>query len=139
MKILHLASAVLVAVLMAGCDSGDRVFDSECTAWSEASVTRRKEFAEAMVAAMRDFDDLYGSRIIIEVIEISPGNPTVTVRARDKKLTGELERPVSVAVTNFSMKYPGICFMMDENESWRVICPDDMRIPVSGDFKLKFP
>ena len=138
MKTGFFACIVLVSALL-GCDSREpSIFDSEMVTWGSASPERRMAFAENVVKAMRDFDGLYGAQIKIDIVEISPGNPTVRVKGETDKKNADLERQVSVAVTNFSLKYPGIGFIKEEDGSWRVIIPDDMSVPVSGDFKLKF-
>lgn len=134
MKIRVAGALALAIVCLTGCGP-ERI---EKIAWSEAAASRRVEFVESMVKAMRDFDDLYGSRIKIDIVDAASGNPTVTVNGLSDKATADLERPVSVAITNFAMKYPGIGFMFDKDGKWRILIPADMLIPVSGDFNLNF-
>ena len=51
-------------------------------------------------------------------------------------MTETLMRALSVAITNLSLEYPGLGFMMDDGGTWRVLMPDDVQIPVSGGFGI---
>ena len=44
---------------------------------------------------------------------------------------------LSVALTNLSLEYPGLGFMQnDDGNTWKILMPDDIRIPVSGGFGI---
>lgn len=100
---------------------------------------RRREFAEAMVKAMRNFEDLYNPQIHIVVVEPKKGEATVELKCDDSVETANLETAVGIAVANFALKYPGIRFMALEDGTWRVLIPNDIKLPKEGDFGLNFP
>ena len=106
---------------------------------AKCGAERRRAFAEEMVKAMRNFDDLYPQEIRIDVVEPEPGKATVEVKRDDAAATAALEGAMGIAVANFAIKYPGIRFLALEDGTWRVLIPDDVKLPQEGGFDLAFP
>lgn len=105
----------------------------------DKDASRRREFAEAMVKAMRNFEDLYNPQIQITVVEPRKGEATVEVKGKDSEATARLESALGITIANFALKYPGIRFMALEDGTWRVLIPQNIKLPNEGDFGLDFP
>lgn len=137
-----------IAGLFVGCDAGDKstppssavpVATNQAVqiSWGEAPLERRLEFLKSMIAAMRDFDELYDSKIGIGIEELSPGEATVVVRGYDQR--SDVGRALAVAMTNFAHRYPMLRFMAIDKNAWKVVVPDGQNIPLSGEFHLSVP
>ena len=92
-------------------------------------------FAQAVVEKLKGFDDLGSSKVIIQIKDVD-GMPLVTLHGNGV-LPRAFEHAISVALTNMSFKYPGIGFMAIGDGGWKLLMPNDMRIPAEGDFGLK--
>jgi hypothetical protein len=133
MKGMRVLMAVAVASgLLAGC--GEKVADQ--VAFGKAPAARQMAFAEAVVAAMKTFEDLDSPKIVMAAAE-REGRPVVTVRGEGVSLE-EIGRSLSVVVTNFALKYPGVGYQAVDESTWQVLLPDDISIPVEGEFGLGF-
>ena len=125
-----IASAILMVVV--GC--GEQ--ESTTVEFGRASAERKAEFASAVVSALKGFEDLDSKGVLIAVSDASlSAVPQVTVRGGDLQ-PGELGKALGVALTNMSFKYPGIGFMATGDGGWRILMPDEMRIPVAGSFGI---
>lgn len=127
MKIL-LAMAVLAAGAAFAADTP-----------APAEPPRRMEFAKAMAKAMKEFEDMCLPDIHVNVVEPEPGKPTVEIKGDDEDATSALESTVGLVMANFALKYPGLRFMALPDGTWRVLVPDDIKLPASGDFGLEIP
>lgn len=126
-----LAFGAVLAVL-AGCGGPKQ----GTVGFGEASAARKMEFASAVAAALKGFEDLDSQGVQIAV---SDGETAPQVTVRGGKIPPEaLERALSVALTNMAFKYPGIGFMAIGDGGWRILMPDEMKIPATGEFNLEF-
>ena len=103
-----------------------------------AEDSRRREFAEAMVKALRNFEELYPQDIQITVVEPEKGKYTVEVRGADEHASARLQEAMGMAVANLALRYPGIRYVALEDGGWRIILPANISIPAEGDFGLEF-
>ena len=133
MKCGAIASAVIaVLALMAGCGGPKQT----TVGFGEASAARKAEFAAAVAAALKGFEDL-DSQCVQITVSNEGAVPQVTVRGG--KIPPEtLGKALSVALTNMAFKYPGIGFMAIDEGGWRILMPDEMKIPVTGEFGREF-
>ena len=131
-KITCIAAAVLMVV--AGCGEPEQT----TVEFGRASAERRAEFASALASALKGFEDLDSQGVQIAVsAETDTSGPQVTVCGG--RLDSEtLGKALGVALTNMSFKYPGIGFMATGDGGWRILMPDEMKIPVTGEFELDF-
>ena len=127
-------ACAIVAVLMgvAGCGGPEQAI----IGYGEAPAARKAQFAAAVAAALKGFEDLDSQGVQI-VVSDKGSVPQVTVCGGRISPQG-LERALSVALTNMSFKYPGIGFMATGDGGWRILMPDEMKIPATGEFGLEF-
>ncbi len=123
---------MMAVALLAGCGKKD---EPALVGFGEASPARRMEFAQAVIEKLKGNDDLGGSKVIIELKDVD-GMPLVTLHGNGV-LPRAFEHAISVVLTNVSFKYPGIGFMAIGDGGWKLLMPNDMRIPSEGDFGLK--
>ena len=121
--------AALFAVL-SGCGDPAREFVD----LGKADAGRRAEFAGAVARACTGFDGLDGAGVKFDVVT-NAAECVINVRA-EKMSRSRLQHALSVALTNLSLEYPGLGFMRNEDDSWRILMPGDVRIPVSGGFGI---
>ena len=126
-----------LALFAAGCGSGER--QRPLAMFGEVSTERRMEFCQSVAKVMKGFDDLYGKHIAVAAKVESGGKPTVTVHCESDASAKQVEQAVAVAVTNFSLQYPGIGFMVVDGQTWRLIFPSGMMIERQGAFDLHIP
>ena len=124
-----ISAALMVA---AGCGKPKQ----ETVSLGEASLERRAEFVAAVAAAIEDFEDLESQGVQIAVSNIE-GGQEVTVRGGHLPPSA-LENALGVALTNMSFKYPGLGFMAIGDGGWRILMPNEIKIPSTGDFGLSF-
>lgn len=129
-RFLALACMLASIALLQGCGDPGR----ELVRLGEAAPERRAEFASAVARACAGYDGLDGTNVVFGVSTNAAGC-SVTV-ACDNMSRAALMRALSVAITNLSLEYPGLGFMMDDGGTWRVLMPDDVQIPVSGGFGI---
>ena len=129
---LLLMSAVALFAVCAGYGGKEQARNSE--ALGGATLARKTEFASAVAHACARFDGLDGDDVKFEVMT-NASRCVLTVSAA-KQDPRALQQPLSVAITNLSLDYPGLGFMLNENGTWQVLMPDDIRIPVTGGFGL---
>ena len=129
----HILMFAALLALLAGC--GGQGHERELMALREATVERKAEFAGAVVRACAGFEGLDGDDVKFEIV----------TNATDCSITvdgGKMKPPIfqealSVALTNLSLEYPGLGFMQnDDGNTWKILMPDDLRIPVSGGFGI---
>ena len=126
------AAAVLTA--LAGCGEPEQA----TVEFGKAPEGRRAEFASAVATVLKGFEDLDSQGVQITVSNaVGAVTPQVIVRGGSLKQE-MLGKALSVALTNMSFKYPGIGFMATGDGGWRILMPDDMKIPVAGEFGLDF-
>jgi len=127
-KITCVVAAVLMAV--AGCSKQEPA----TVEFGKASAVRKAEFAAAVASALRGFEDLDSQGVQIDVSpEAETSVPQITVRGGSLQPEA-LGKALGVVLTNMSFKYPGIGFMATGDSGWRILMPDDMKIPVEGEF-----
>ena len=130
----HRCLSVVVALLLlglVGCGRSGR----DVVVFGKATPERRAEFVGAVVRACAEFDGLDGPDVKFEVTT-NDSRCTIAVTSETAK-TAELQGALSVALTNLSLDYPGLGFMLDDDGiTWRILMPPDMRIPVSGSFGI---
>ena len=124
--------SLMAVALLAGCGKKD---EPVLVGFGEAPSARRMEFAQAVVEKLKGFDELGSSKVIIEIKDVD-GMPLVMLHGNGV-LPRAFEHAISVALTNMSFKYPGIGFMAIGDGGWKLLMPNDMRIPAEGDFGLK--
>ena len=129
---MRLATGLLLAIL-AGCGKSQ----PEMIAFGSAPTERREAFAQAVAAAMKGYEELEDAKIQVSVA-MEAGRPVVIVRGASMP-PKMLERGVSVAVTNIALRYPGVGFMAVDELTWRVLLPDGLAIPASGEFGVGHP
>ena len=124
--------SVLLAVL-AGCGGEGRA--RKLMALREATLARKAEFAGAVVRACAGFEGLDGDDVTFEVVT-NATDCSITVSGGKMK-PPLFQEALSVALTNLSLEYPGLGFMQgDDGVTWKILMPDDIRIPVSGGFGI---
>ena len=126
--------AASALAFLAGCGSQER--GRKLMALREATLERKAEFADAVVRACAAFEELDGDGVKFEIVTTNATECYVTVRGENVK-PPELQEALSVALTNLSLEYSGLGFMQnDDGATWKIIMPDDIRIPVSGEFGI---
>ena len=129
----HILMFAALLALLAGCGGQGR--ERELMALREATVERKAEFAGAVVRACAGFEGLDGDDVKFEIVT-NATECSITVDG------GKMKPPIfqealSVALTNLSLEYPGLGFMQnDDGNTWKILMPDDLRIPVSGGFGI---
>ena len=116
--------------VLAGCGGSER----SSIALGEAPLERKAAFAAAVVRACAGYEGLGGPDVKFEVTTNASGC-AITVSS-DKKKPQALQEPLSVALTNLSMEYPGLGFMLDDDKGWIILMPDDIKIPEVGAFGI---
>ena len=129
-----MAACGLAAMLTVLVGCGDKP-ESETVNFGEASAERKGQFAAAVAAAIKGFEDLDSQGVQIDVAD-KDSAPQVTVRG-GRLTPKDLKNALSVALTNMAFKYPGIGFMATGDGGWRILMPDDMKIPRIGGFGLE--
>ncbi len=124
--------SLMAVALLAGCGKRD---EPVLVGFGEASPARRMEFAKAVVEKLKGFDDLSGPKVVVAIKDVG-GMPLVTLHDSGE-FPRAFEHAISVVLTNVSFKYPGIGFMAIGDGGWKLLMPNDMRIPLEGDFGLK--
>ena len=136
MRLVHGLTLMFVAsalAFLAGCGNQER--GRKLMALREAPSERKAEFADAVVRACAAFEGLDDDNVKFEIVT-NATDFSVTVRG-DKVKPPEIQEALSVALTNLSLEYPGLGFMQnDDGATWKILMPDDIRIPVSGGFGI---
>ena len=109
--------------------------ERETIGFGKASAERKQQFVDAVAVALKSFEDL-DSRGVQIVVATTNSVPQVTVRA-EKIPPAELGKALAVALTNMSFRYPGIGFMATGDGGWKILMPDEMKIPLTGEFDLE--
>ena len=126
---LKVIGMAIVAVL-AGCGGSER----SLVALGEAPQARKAAFAVAVARACAGFEGLGESEVKFEVTTNAPGC-AITVSS-DKMAPPDLQKALSVALTNLSLEYPGLGFMLNDDRKWSILMPDTIKIPESGAFGI---
>ena len=129
-RVFAMAAAL---ALIVGC--GDKP-ESETVGFGEASAERKAQFAAAVADAIRSFEDFDSQGVQIAVSD-KDSVPQVTVQG-GRISPEDLKSALSVVLTNMSFKYPGIGFMATGDGGWRILMPNEMKIPRTGEFGLVF-
>ena len=130
MRVLTLVFGMAALVILSGCGSSER----QLVALGDAPLARKAEFAAAIVRACAGYEGLDVPAVKFEVTT-NANDCAITVGSKDLKPT-ELLQPLAVAVTNLSMEYPGLGFMSNDDGTWKIIMPADVKIPVDGKFGI---
>lgn len=130
MRVFTMMSGVVALAVLAGCGSSER----KLVALGEAPLARKAEFATAIVRACAGFDGLDVPAVKFEVTT-NATDCAITVGSTDLKPDRLLE-PLAVALTNISMEYPGLGFMSNDDGTWKILMPADVKIPVDGKFGI---
>ena len=129
----HILMFAALLALLAGC--GGQGHERELMALREATVERKAEFAGAVVRACAGFEGLDGDDVKFEIVT-NATDCSITVDGGKMK-PPMFQEALSVALTNLSLEYPGLGFMQnDDGNTWKILMPDDIRIPVSGGFGI---
>ena len=137
MRVFAACFVAALALFAAGCGSGER--QRPLAMFGEVSTERRMEFCQSVAKVMKGYDDLYGKHIAVAAKVESDGKPAVIVRCESAASAKRVEQAVAVAVTNLALRYPGMGFMVVDEQTWRLIFPDEMRIERQGAFDLHIP
>ena len=129
----HILMFAALLALLAGCGGQGR--ERELMALREATVERKAEFAGAVVRACAGFEGLDGDDVKFEIVT-NATDCSITVDGGKMK-PPMFQEALSVALTNLSLEYPCLGFMQnDDGNTWKILMPDDCRIPVSGGFGI---
>ena len=129
----HILVFAALLALLAGCGGQGR--ERELMALREAPLERKAEFAGAVVRACAGFEGLDGDDVKFEIVT-NATDCSITVDGGKMK-PPMFQEALSVALTNLSLEYPGLGFMQnDDGNTWKILMPDDIRIPVSGGFGI---
>ncbi len=129
-RVFTLVSGIVALAILAGCGESQPKF----VALGEAPLERKAEFAAAIVRACAGFDGLDNPALKFEVTT-NATDCAITVGSKDLK-PSELMEPLAVALTNLSMVYPGLGFMSNDDGTWKILMPADVKIPVDGKFGI---
>ena len=133
MKLVRVFTIVLgmsALAILAGCGESQ----PKLVALGEAPLERKAEFAAAIVRACAVFDGFDNPAVKFEVTT-NANDCAITVGSKDLK-PSELLEPIAVAMTNLSMEYPGLGFMSNDDGTWKIVMPADVKIPVVGKFRI---
>ena len=130
MRIFTLVSGMMALAILVGC--GDS--QPKLVALGEVPLERKAEFAAAIVRACAGFDGLDAPDVKFAVTT-NASDCAITVGSTDLKPDRLLE-PLAVAMTNLSMKFPGLGFMSNDDGTWKILMPADVKIPVAGKFGI---
>lgn len=130
MRVFALMCGMAALAILAGCGESQ----PKRVALGEASLERKAEFAAAIVRACAGFDGLDSPAVKFEVATNAAGC-AITVGSKDLK-PSELMEPLAVALTNLSMEYPGLGFMSNDDGTWNILMPADVKIPMGGKFGI---
>ena len=133
-----LMSAVALLAFCAGCGDKEQTQaqaqEREMEALGGTSLERKSAFAVAVAHACKTFDGLDGDDVKFEV---TTNDARCALAVSGAKMDRRaLQQALSVAITNLSLEYPGLGFMRNEDNTWQILMPDDIRIPVSGGFGM---
>ena len=131
-----LMSAVALLAVCAGCGDKEQAQgqEREMELLGGASLERKSAFAVAVAHACKRFDGLDGDDVKFQVTTNDARCALAVSGAKMERRA--LRQALSVAITNLSLEYPGLGFMRNEDETWQILMPDDIRIPVSGGFGM---
>ena len=129
--------AVALLAVCAGCGGKEQgqAPERKMAALGGASLERKSAFAAAVMHACKRFDGLDGADVNFQLMT-NETRCTLAVSAA-KMDRRALQRALSVAITTLSLEYPGLGFMRNEDNTWQVLMPDNIRIPVSGGFGIE--
>lgn len=130
MRVFTFVSGIAALTILTGC--GDS--QPKLVALGDAPLERKAEFAVAIVRACAGFDGLDNPAVKFEVTT-NANDCAITVGSKDMK-PSELLEPIAVAMTNLSMEYPGLGFMSNDDGTWKIVMPADVKIPVAGKFGI---
>lgn len=130
MRVFTLVSGMIALAILAGC--GDS--QPELVALGEVPLERKAEFAAAIVRACAGFDG-FDAPDVRFVVTTNASDCTITVGSTDLK-PDRLMEPLAVAMTNLSMKFPGLGFMSNDDGTWNILMPADVKIPGDGKFGI---
>ena len=125
-----LSVVALLAAFCGGCGSSA----TETVKFGSATVERKSEFLKAVEDALKGFDDLDDPNVTIGPFD-DGGRKSVAIRSNNPNPRA-MERAVAVVVTNIALKYPGVGFMRMDEGAWKILVPDEVPIPVEGEFGL---
>lgn len=138
---LFLSIQVFVCVLTTGCDRAAKAPEPPSeplrVAYSTLTRERRMELANAMIAALMEFDDLYGT--ITATVNESSGGMAIIVTAGDKARLEPVDQALGIALANFEFRAPGVRYVSTGDRTWKVLLPDDMQVAAEGKFDFKLP
>lgn len=134
--VLPLMFVIAVLAVCAGCGSGEQeqAQKRKMEELGGAPLERKSAFAVAVERACRRFDGLDGEDVKFQVVTNETRCALAVSGAKQSRRS--LQRALSVAITNLSLEYPGLGFMRNEDDTWQILMPDDIRIPVSGGFGI---
>ena len=128
---LAVAAALLLAAV-AGCEKSAPAVPQ--VTLGEAEPARREAFVKATVAALKSFEELDVPSMKISYAAGPDGKLTVFAKSETRANPEIPEKALALALANVALSYPGIGFMAEGDRAWRVLLPDEVKIPVSGPF-----
>ena len=132
--------AVALLAVCAGCGGNEQeqaqkqTQDLKSGTLGVAPLERKSAFAVAIASACKKFDGLDVDDVKFEIA--TNGTRCVLTMSGEKMNRRNLQKALSVAVTNLALEYPGLGFMRNEDNTWQILMPDDIRIPASGGFGI---
>ena len=128
--------AVALLAVCAGCGDKEQgqAQEQKTEALGGVSLERKSAFAVSVAQACAKFDGLDGDDVKFE-ITTNETRCVLTVSAA-KMNRRDFQKALSVAVTNLALDYPGLGFMRNEDDTWQILMPDDVRIPVLGGYGI---
>ena len=141
LKFQLVAVLMFVCMMTTGCDRAAKAPEPPSepprVAYSTLPRERRMELANAMAAALMEFDDLYGC--ITATVDESSENLAVVVTAGAKTRRESVGQALGVALANFEFRAPGVRYVSTGDRTWKVILPDDMQVAAEGKFDFRLP
>lgn len=125
------ACALLLAAA-AGCEKDAPAVPQ--VALGEAEAVRREAFVRATAEALKSFEELDVPSMKIDCAAGPDGKLTVFAKSETRANPEIPEKALALALTNVALSFPGVGFVAEGDRAWRVLFPDEVKIPVSGPF-----
>lgn len=128
------AAAALLMAAAAGCEKDASAVPQ--VALGEVDAVRREAFVRATAEALKSFEELDVPSMKIDCAVGPDGKLTVFAKSETRANPEIPEKALSLALTNVALNFPGVGFVAEGDRAWRVLFPDEVKIPVSGPFNF---
>lgn len=128
----RVALAALLLAAAAGCEKDTPAVPK--VALGEADTVRREAFVRATAEAIKSFEELDVPSMKIYCSVGPDGKLTVFAKSETRANPEIPEKALALALTNVALGFPGVGFIAEGDRAWRVLFPDEVKIPVSGPF-----